>query len=160
MRRLANDCDLARVFALYMDRAVVPFLGFDPMPLENFRPIFDELLASGAFFVYEVSGEIAGFYKVSRLPGRAHHVASLGSLAVAPEYQGLGIARAMVRDAIEELRASGVKRIELIVESDNPRAIAFYERLGFATEGRLRKFYKRSHEPHYVDDYLMALIFE
>jgi putative acetyltransferase len=159
-RRLAEMGDLESVFAIYMDEAVVPFLGFDPMPLEAFTPIFRELVESRCFFVYEVAGELAGFYKVARHPGRASHVAYLGSLAVAPRFQGHGIAQAMVAQTMDELRSSGVKRVELIVESDNTRGIAFYERIGFEIEGKLRQFYKRAHESTYVDDYIMAKIFD
>jgi ribosomal protein S18 acetylase RimI-like enzyme len=160
MRRLAELSDLESVFSIYMDATVVPFLGFDPMPIEEFQSIFGELVENRGFFAYEVSGEIAGFYKASRHPGRANHVAYLGSLAVAPKFQGRGVAHAMVTEAIEEFLKSGVKRIELIVESDNTRALSFYARLGFEIEGKLRKFYKRSHESGYVDDYIMSKIFD
>jgi putative acetyltransferase len=159
MRRLATENDLHQVFAIYMHQDVVPFLGYDPMPLDGFRQVYRDLLQSGCFFVYEVSGRIAGFYKASRHPGRAHHVAYLGTLAVNPEFQGKGIARSMVEDAIDRLRESGVKRVELTVESDNPRAIAFYRKMGFAVEGTLRKFYKRASDAHYVDDHIMARLF-
>ena len=74
MHRLAELSDLEPVFAIYMDATVVPFLGYDPMPIEAFQPIFRELVESRCFFVYEVSGELAGFYKAARHPGRASHV--------------------------------------------------------------------------------------
>lgn len=160
MRRLAELNDLETIFSIYMDPAVVPFLGFDPMPIEAFKSIFGELVDSRCFFAYDVNGELAGFYKASRHPGRASHVGYLGSLAVAPKFQGLGVAYAMVTEAIEALRCSGAKRIELIVESDNIRGLAFYSRLGFEIEGKLRKFYKRSHESEYVDDFIMSKIFD
>ena len=160
MHRLAELSDLKPVFAIYMDATVVPFLGYDPMPIEAFQPIFRELVESRCFFVYEVSGELAGFYKAARHPGRASHVGYLGSLAVAPKFQGHGVARAMVTQAIEALRIAGAKRVELTVESDNARGLAFYERLGFEIEGKLRKFYKRSHEAGYVDDYILSRLFD
>ncbi|AMC33394.1 GNAT family N-acetyltransferase [Janthinobacterium sp. B9-8] len=160
MRRLAELSDLEPVFFIYMNAEVIHFLGFDPMPIEAFKPIFYEFVESRCFFVYEVSGELAGFYKASRHPGRASHVAYLGSLAVAPKFQGQGIAQIMVEEAIEELCRLGAKRIELIVESDNTRGLSFYTRLGFEIEGKLRKFYKRSHESTYVDDYIMSKIFD
>ena len=160
MHRLAEHSDLEPVFAIYMDETVIPFLGYDPMPIEAFQPIFRALVESRCFFVYEVSGVLAGFYKAARHPGRASHVGYLGSLAVAPKFQGLGVARTMVTEAIEALRIAGAKRVELIVESDNTRGLAFYERLGFEIEGKLQKFYKRSHESAYVDDYIMSRLFD
>lgn len=70
------------------------------------------------------------------------------------------MAREMVEDALARLRAAGVKRVELFVETDNARAIRFYKRLGFEIEGTLRDFYKRASDAHYVDEHIMALLFE
>jgi putative acetyltransferase len=158
MRRLATEQDIAAVHAIYMEPSVVRFLGYDPLPLDEFAAVFREAQSGGGFFVYEHGGRIAGFYKVARYPGRASHVAYLGTLAVAPEFHGRGVAQAMVGDALARLKAAGVLRVELFVESDNPRGIRFYENLGFVIEGRLRKFYKRADEPDYVDEFVMGLL--
>lgn len=40
MRRLATPEDIDAVFALYMHEKVVRFLGYDPMPIEDFRAIY------------------------------------------------------------------------------------------------------------------------
>ncbi|MEZ2294614.1 N-acetyltransferase family protein [Variovorax sp. RCC_210] len=158
MRRLATPEDIDTVFAVYMHEKVVPFLGYDPMPLEDFRPIYQSLLDSGCFFIYEREGRVAGFYRATRYPGRVQHVACLGTLAVDPAFHGQGIALAMVSEAIDTLKAAGVKRIELFAESDNAPALRFYEKLGFEREGTLRKFYKRAGEADYIDEYVMALL--
>ncbi|WP_422089025.1 GNAT family N-acetyltransferase [Variovorax sp.] len=96
MRRLATPEDIDTVFALYMHEKVVPYLGYDPMPLEDFRAIYRQLLDGRDFFVYERDGRIAGFYRAARYPGRVRHVASLGTLAVDPAlrfYEKLGFER-------------------------------------------------------------------
>ncbi len=157
-RRLVRDADFADVHRIYMDPAVVPFLGYDPMPKDEFRPVFDDLVCSGCFYAWEVDGAFAGFYRAYRLPGRQRHVAYLGTLAVDPAFHGCGVARAMFEDAITRLRGEGVIRIELLVEADNPRAIAFYRRYGFETEGVLRRAYRRAGEDFYVDEVQMALL--
>jgi len=158
MRRLATPEDIDTVFALYMHEKVVPYLGYDPMPLDDFRAIYQDLLDSRCFYIYERDEKIAGFYRATRYPGRVRHVASLGTLAVDPALHGQGIALAMVSEAIDTLIAEGVKRIELIVESDNAPALRFYEKLGFEREGTLRKFYKRAGNAEAIDDHLMALL--
>jgi RimJ/RimL family protein N-acetyltransferase len=160
MRRLATPEDLHAVFTLYMHEKVVPYLGYDPMPLEDFRPIYQEMVQSGRFFVYERDGRIAGFYRATRYPGRVQHVASLGTLAVDPALHGQGVALAMVSQAIDELKAAGVNRIELCVESDNAPGLRFYEKLGFQREGTLRKFYKRADDAEAIDDHMMALLLD
>lgn len=160
MRRLAQPADQARVHAIHSHPQVSPFLTYEPMPLRDFGPIYDEMLASGAFYVWTVGGQVAGFYRITRYPGRAHHVALLRTLAVDPDAQGRGIARAMVEDALLHLRADGIRRVELYAESDNARALRFYERLGFVREGLLRGFYRRAGEDHDVDEVVMGLLLQ
>jgi RimJ/RimL family protein N-acetyltransferase len=58
------------------------------------------------------------------------------------------------------LKAAGVKRVELCVESDNAPGLRFYEKLGFQREGTLRKFYKRAGDAEAIDDHMMALLFD
>lgn len=158
MRRLAQPEDQARVHAIHSHPQVSPFLTYEPMPLQDFGPVYDEMLASGAFYVWTVAGRIAGFYRITRYPGRASHVALLRTLAVDPDAQGQGIAQAMVADALLHLRADGIRRVELYAESDNARALRFYEKLGFQQEGRLRGFYRRAHESQDVDEIVMGLL--
>jgi RimJ/RimL family protein N-acetyltransferase len=160
MRRLATINDLEEVFAIYMHETVVPYLSYDPMPLDDFRTIYESLVKRGTFFVYEMDGQVAGFYEASRYYGRAQHVAYLGSLAVRPDVHGSGVAEEMMNDAIANLHAEGAKRVELFVEVDNPRAIRFYQKMGFAIEGTLRKFVKRANEDHYTDEFVMGLLLD
>jgi len=156
MRRLATPADLEAVYAIYMHASVVPFLGFDPMPLKEFRAVYDELLSTRSFYIFESEGVLAGFYEVSRQPGRAAHVAQLGTVALAPALAGRGLGRAMLEEAIARLRAAGVIRVELLVEADNARALGFYRKLGFELEGRMRRAYKRAGEAQYVDELVMT----
>lgn len=156
LRRPARPDDLAAVHALYMQPDVVPHLGIDPATPEEFRPVFDELIASGEFFVVPGAEGLRGMYRAHRHQGRARHVATLQTLAVTPSERGTGLAKAMIEEAFECMRADGILRVELMLEVDNPRAFAFYRKLGFTQEGVLRGAYKRSHEAHYVDEILMA----
>ncbi|MCH8552124.1 MAG: GNAT family N-acetyltransferase [Natronospirillum sp.] len=159
MKRSARKEDIESVFSIYMDKSVNPYLGYEPMEMNQFTDIYSELLNSKTFYVYEIENSIAGFYKADRYPGRASHVAYIGTFAVAPKHHGTGIAREILENEITELRNEGILRIEIIVESDNDKAIRFYKKMGFEHEGTLRKFYKRSSSPDYIDDYLMALVF-
>lgn len=158
MRRLATGTDFDAVYSIYMHDAVIPYLGYDPMGREAFVPIYEALLATGRFYVVEVDGRVRGFYKALRQDGRCAHVAYLGTLAVDPAAQGTGLARRMLDEAIACLRHEDVRRIELTLEADNPRAARFYQKLGFELEGRLRAAYKRADEAGYVDHLVMALL--
>jgi len=158
MRRLATPADEQRVYDIYMHPDVERYLGFDPMPREHFGKVFEPLFESAGFYVFEDDGVVQGFYKVQRHLGRAIHVAYLGTLAVAPEVRGSGLAQRMMQEAIDKLAASGIRRVELTVEADNPRAIAFYERFGFVHEGTQRAAYKRSSDDGFVDELMYGLL--
>jgi len=159
LRRLAHPDDLVAVHRIYMHDEVVPYLGQDPMPLDDFRSEFKGLLATNSFFVAVRSDEVRGFYRVKRQKGRSRHVAVLETLAISPSEKGTGFAQSMIGEALECMRAEGIRRVELMVEADNPRAFAFYRKLGFEQEGRLRAAYKRANQADYVDELLMARLF-
>lgn len=154
--RCATAADARAVFEIYTHERVERYLTFDNVDLPRFMEIFRQLLEEGDFFVYEVAGEVAGFCKSTRLPGRAQHVARLGPLAVAPRFHGQGHALAMMRGVCAQLEQAGALRLELMVEADNPRGIAFYRKAGFEQEGIQRKAYKRASESHYIDELLMV----
>ena len=156
MARLARPDDIEQIHRIYMDARVVPYLGHDPMNLEAFRIVFDGLLTAGGFYVVERDGNIVGFYRITQFEGRARHVAQLGTLAVAPELQGSGLARDMVESAIEQMRMLGVRRAELQAEADNARGLAFYRKLGFEQEGVQRRAYRRAGESTDIDEIMMV----
>lgn len=63
---------------------------------------------------------------------RADGVALLSRVCVDPSVTSRGIGAALVADAVESARNAGFKSIELDVRETNVRAIALYERAGFA----------------------------
>lgn len=156
MLRLATLGDLDAVYDIYMHKEVIPFLGFDAMAKPEFAKILDALVASKSFFVAERGAIVAGFYRVTRHEGRAQHVATLGTLAISPTEKGSGLAFEMISEAIARLKDAGILRIELTLEADNPRALAFYKKLGFVCEGTLRAAYKRADQEDYIDELFLA----
>lgn len=66
----------------------------------------------------------------------AGHVGHLGAMWVDPAWRGRGVGRRLFAAACDELEAAGCERIELSVTEGNERAIALYQRFGFALTGR------------------------
>lgn len=56
------------------------------------------------------------------------------SLAVKPEYQGQGIATALVRHLEKELESRGCLKVNLQVRASNEKVVALYKKLGYKTE--------------------------
>jgi putative acetyltransferase len=85
---------------------------------------------------------------------RRAHVRGLG-LAVAPAWQGQGIGRRLLAQALDWAdNWAHVLRVELHVHADNDRAIALYRSMGFVEEGRHRAYALKS--GRYVDSLSMA----
>jgi len=160
LRRKASAYDFDSIYEIMMDPAVNPFLNVEPMARDALRPIFNELLNRGNLSVYEQDGTVIGLVELSRGRRRTGHAVRLDNLAIRSESQGRGWGTQLLQDIITELQSQGVKRIDLIVESDNARAIRLYQKLGFEIEGTLRKYFKRAYQNQFVDDYLMAIIFD
>ena len=108
-----------------------------------------------AVFVAEGPQGIVGRLSLGRDPHPAsRHVADLG-LMVAAGHRRRGIGTALLREAVEWARASGIRKLELHVFPHNEAAIALYESFGFRREGLRRGHYRRGAE--YLDAVLMAL---
>ena len=85
------------------------------------------------FLVAELAGQIVGTVMV----GYEGHRGWINYLAVAPTHRRAGLGRALMAAAEQRLRAAGCPKINLQVRPDNPEAVAFYERIGFAVEGTI-----------------------
>jgi putative acetyltransferase len=92
--------------------------------------------------VAKLDGEVVGsvwLHSVGRNLRRRHALA-LG-ISVAKSVQGRGVGTALMEALVDYAdRWAGVLRIELTVWADNERAIRFYRKFGFETEGRMRAY--------------------
>lgn len=115
----------------------------------------------GAFLVCVPAGggAVMGSATVRRMfPSRIRHVAHL-SVGVHPEFQGLGVGRALMEAIIawaETGEGRGVTRLDLDVFAVNHRAVGLYRSLGFEIEGTRRDFV-RFEDGTFSDDHVMAL---
>ena len=86
--------------------------------------------------------EICGFLVARCAAGEAEIL----NLAVQPERRRQGHARAMLRAAMEGLKAEGVREVYLEVRESNAAAQAFYEDAGFGRSGRRLSYYEQPKE--------------
>ena len=98
------------------------------MSLEDVGKILEFGSSRGVF----ADGELVGscgirYQKLERL----RHAAEVGPFFVASQFHGSGAAQALMRGVATEAREAKVERLELHVDSENERAIRFYEKLGF-----------------------------
>lgn len=105
--------------------------------LEESREYLLKQIAKGDPFVAIASKEVVGWCDIRRRTGIASHVGLL-NIAIVPGFRSQGIGRKLLLAVLDEAKRSGFVRIELWAHSDNARAIALYEKVGFVREGLLR----------------------
>lgn len=62
----------------------------------------------------------------------------IGGFGIAPAWRGQGLAHRLIAAALDRARRAGLREVQLEVLSNNPRAIATYERAGFVRRRDLR----------------------
>lgn len=67
-----------------------------------------------------------------------HAEARILSVAVDPNYQGLGIGTKLMQMGLDYLQSRGEKLVRLEARPDNKAAVHIYKKLGFETKGRTR----------------------
>ena len=87
-----------------------------------------ELVPNASITVAERVGVLVGFVTIEPRTGY------LDQIVVAPEAWGAGVAEAL----LEEAKGICPQKIELQVNTDNARAIRFYEKHGFVVTGESR----------------------
>ena len=102
------------------------------------RGIFRDCLASGypAWILHE-RGLPIGYAVISVAADEAHIL----NICIAPERQGRGHGRQLLRSLVELARDLGAARVFLEVRPSNPNAIALYQDEGFNEIGRRPRYY-------------------
>lgn len=156
--RRAREDDAAAVCDLMAHPQV--YYGTLQMPYPTPAQWVERLRSSGNYphvsLVAPVNGTIAGMAGLHPVGGspRCQHARSLG-ISVHPDYWGTGLANQLMTELLHNAdHWMGVTRIELLVYTDNARAIRLYERHGFEREGTLRRYAMR--DGQYADTLLMA----
>jgi ribosomal protein S18 acetylase RimI-like enzyme len=157
--RPARPSDAVALAAAERETAQTPGLLLarpNEVKVESVRRKILELRRAGRFLVAEGDGRMAGhaFLEPMGLEALAHIVRL--SVVVHRGFRGRGIGRALAEGLQEWARRTrGIRKVELLVRATNAPAIALYRRLGFRTEGRLRKRARVGHGK-LIDDLAMG----
>lgn len=129
-RITADDWELYRKYvdAFYHTDAVNA-----PVPEENYRVTFDEMLRSDDYvwgYIFEYEGTPCGFALMSKTFSQEAGGMSytIEEIYIEPAYRGRGLATEFF-NYLKEL--PGIMRLRLEVEDYNKGAMRLYERMGF-----------------------------
>ena len=93
-----------------------------------------------ALLVVDVEGKVAGYILIIYHPGT--RLARIYSLAVAPAYRKLGLARALIMAGEQIAEEDGRLYLRLEVSVTNTAAIKLYESIGYQQFGIYRDYYE------------------
>ncbi|MQB41177.1 GNAT family N-acetyltransferase [Rhizobium sp. ICMP 5592] len=82
------------------------------------------------------------------------HRATLIMVYVRKDLRGVGLAKDLLDTVVTYALSEGIVQIELVVSSENPKAIGFYRREGFSEIGRIPGGVV--HDGKEIDDIMMA----
>jgi ribosomal-protein-alanine N-acetyltransferase len=99
--------------------------------------------AGSLALVMEESGEIIGFLVGRRVGDQA----DVFNLAVKYKHRRKGHATRLLEAALQEFAGQGAQKVYLDVRQSNTKAIAFYEKHGFAKTGLRKAYYRNPDEP-------------
>lgn len=159
MLKKVSASDFDTIYGLYMNPEINPFLLYEVMDEEAFRPIFNNLLKEEVLYLYKEGLETFGMCKLIRQKHRNEHIVYLGGVAIHPEHFRKGFGKKMMNEIIDFCKSIGVLRIELSVAVLNEKAIQLYESVGFTKEGVLRKYTYLKSKNQFIDEVMMAYLF-
>lgn len=92
------------------------------------------------FLLHEIDGHLAGFCWTKVHLDKTPVIGEIYVIAVDPAHSGKGLGRALTVAGLKHLGDMGTKVGMLFVDSENIRAVAMYNALGFATHHVQRAF--------------------
>jgi len=79
-------------------------------------------------------------------------MAEIANIAVAEEYQGRGIGKLLIQDAIKKAKEMGSNILEVGTGNSSINQLAFYQRCGFRIVGVDKDFFKRNYLQEIVEN--------
>ena len=152
--------DFLFIYELYMHPEVNPFLLYEIMDSESFRPIFNDLLKEEILYLYKEDSKTIGMCKLIRQKHRNSHIMYLGGVAIHPHYFGKGFGKKMMLEIINICKIKSVSRVELSVDTHNLKAIKLYKSVGFTKEGILKNYTFLKSMNKFIDEQIMSNLIE
>lgn len=109
----------------------------DPWSVQSFQTELQQNRLA-TYYVARLAGEVIAYIGAWLIIDEAH----ITTLAVAEPYRCRGIATDLLKTLIAKARDEGIKCLTLEVRPSNTGARIFYEKHGFRTLGRRKRYYQ------------------
>ena len=136
------------------------YLGIvEAAPPDKFREYTLNQLSNGDPFMGAIADDdVVGWCEVERYSTSSEAHRGVLNIAIRPEYRDRGLGRKLLSIVLNQARDAGFVCVELWVFTDNARAIALYESVGFERQGVVR--YISFIDNKFHDGIGMAVIWE
>ncbi|MEQ9568926.1 MAG: GNAT family N-acetyltransferase [Longimicrobiales bacterium] len=148
--RDAREPDLPALVALLADDALGATREDASLPLSRrYRAAFAAIDADPhqALVVAERDGAVVGLLQLTFIPSltyRGSWRAQIEGVRVARSMRSSGLGRRLVSHALERARERGCRLVQLTTDKRRPRALTFYESLGFTASHEGMKLHLES----------------
>lgn len=135
--RLAIENDLIPIINLLADDSLGTTRENVQLPLsESYIKAFNRINqdSNQELTVAEINGKLIGTFQISFIQYLTHQGglrAQIEAVRVHADYRGTGIGTQLFNYAIHRAKEKGCYMIQLTTDKKRPRAIQFYEKLGF-----------------------------
>lgn len=111
--------------------------------------VVEEYASRGEVYGGFVSNSIIGAYVLIKT---RPSTLELVNISICDEYQGKGIGKLLIYDAIDKAKMQGVKTLEVGTGNSSITQLAFYQKCGFRITGVDRDFFKKHYEEKIIEN--------
>ena len=134
------------------DRSLLPWgllLSADPS-----RKMVESYINDSDVYMASIEGRVVGEYVLTKIDDET---IELKNIAVDEKYQGKGIGKQLVLDAIEKAKNAGFKRIEVGTENSSFSQLGLCQKCGFRIVGVEKDFFTKNYEQEIVENGIKCL---
>lgn len=141
---------------MFMDNLIIRQLkNKDQIPWELLlladpsRKIIQEYLDKGELYIALMEDKIIGAYILVKI---SEDIIELKNIAVDEKYQGQGIGKQLVLNAISRAKTNKAKRVEVGTGNSSLQQLAFYKKCGFKIVGINKEFFTRNYKEEITEN--------
>lgn len=109
----------------------------------------NEYINCGKCYAAYMQSEIIGAYVIIE---KENQIYELMNIAIAEKYQGKGLGKLLVNDAIERVKHDNAVVLEVGTGNSSIDQLAFYQKCGFRIVGVLRDYFKERYEEKIIEN--------
>lgn len=118
------------------------------------RELIEKYLPNSNIYLARIDNQIIGVYVLTPL---TYNISELKNIAVDERYQGQGIGKQLVLDAIQKAREQGATRLEVGTGNSSLSQLALYQKCGFRIVGIKKDFFTKNYKEKIVENGIQCI---